>query len=168
VTAPGLDHVSITVADLETSIAFYRDLLGLPLLDRGHADEPELSTLLSLDDVELDWAELSLGPTILELVQYRTAAGDPLTPHPNRPGATHIGLAVDDITPLATRLRETGAVISNDVVTLTEDSDWHGARVLYATDPDGVTIELVQRADHIVVVPEETQDATSERQIAPR
>ena len=58
-------------------------------------------------------------------------------------------------------------MISNDVVTLTEDSDWHGARVLYATDPDGVTIELVQRADHIVVVPEETRTRRSEHQIAP-
>ena len=39
-TSPRLDHVSITSADLERSIAFYRDILGLPLMTRGEAAEP--------------------------------------------------------------------------------------------------------------------------------
>jgi catechol 2,3-dioxygenase-like lactoylglutathione lyase family enzyme len=43
VKGPRLDHVSVTCADLERSIAFYRDALGLPFLGRGEAAEPELS-----------------------------------------------------------------------------------------------------------------------------
>ncbi|MGZ4155362.1 MAG: VOC family protein, partial [Actinomycetota bacterium] len=40
-----LDHVSVTTADLERSIAFYRDVLGLPLVDRGEMEGEELETL---------------------------------------------------------------------------------------------------------------------------
>ena len=151
---PGLDHVSVTVSDLDRSIAFYRDVLGLELVGRGTADEPELSDVLSVDDVRIEWAELSLGSVVLELVLYLTGGGDALEADVKRAGATHIGIAVDDIVPAVMRLREANALISRDVVTLTEQSDWNGAKIVYARDPDGVTIELVERAHRVVVLPE--------------
>jgi catechol 2,3-dioxygenase-like lactoylglutathione lyase family enzyme len=161
VTRPTLDHVSVTVSDLDRSIAFYRDVVGLELLDRGTADEPELSDVLSVDDVEIEWAELSLGPVILELVRYVTRGGAPAEVDVKRPGATHIGIAVEDIVPATTRLRAANALISRKVVTLAEDSDWNGAKIVYATDPDGVTIELVERPARVVVVPD--AEATTDR-----
>jgi catechol 2,3-dioxygenase-like lactoylglutathione lyase family enzyme len=154
-TPPRLDHVSITTADLERSIAFYRDVLGLELTARGEADEPELSDLVGLPDVSVLYAELALGPAqILELLEYVTPKGVPIDPTPNNPGATHLALAVDDIQTYKDRLDQAGATISNDVITLTEDTDWNGARTLYAHDPDGVTIELVERAPTLIRIPD--------------
>jgi catechol 2,3-dioxygenase-like lactoylglutathione lyase family enzyme len=161
VTRPTLDHVSVTVSDLDRSIAFYRDVVGLELRGTGSSDEPELSDVLSVDDVEIEWAELSLGPVILELVHYVSNGGDPTDVDVKRPGATHIGIAVEDIVEPTARLREAGALVSRNVVTLTEDSDWNGAKIVYARDPDGVTIELVERARRVVVVPD--AEATTDR-----
>jgi catechol 2,3-dioxygenase-like lactoylglutathione lyase family enzyme len=154
-TPPRLDHVSITTADLERSIAFYRDVLGLELTARGEADEPELSDLVGLPDVSVLYAELALGPAqILELLEYVTPKGVPIDPTANNPGATHLALAVDDIQTYKDRLDQAGATISHDVITLTEDTDWNGARTLYAHDPDGVTIELIERAPEVIRIPD--------------
>jgi len=43
-------------------------------------------------------------------------------------------------------------------VTLTEEGEWNGVRTLYARDPDGVTIELVERAATVVEIPEDEPD----------
>jgi catechol 2,3-dioxygenase-like lactoylglutathione lyase family enzyme len=154
-TAARLDHVSITTADLERSIAFYRDTLGLELLSTGDAAEPELSDLIALPDVHLRYAELSLGnDQILELLHYVSPTADAITPSPNRPGATHLALAVDDIDIYKRKLDAAAATISRDIITLTEDTDWNGARTLYAHDPDGVTIELIERAPAVIRIPE--------------
>lgn len=141
-----LDHVSVTTERLDRSIAFYRDVLGLPFKDRGEASEPELSTLTGLDDVRVRWAEFDLGGgQLLELLEYLSPVGDPVQPRPNRPGATHIGLAVDDLSSIAMRLVEAGVAVSEQPVTLSEEGEWHGVQVLYVRDPDGVSIELVDR-----------------------
>ena len=158
-TTPRLDHVSITTADLVRSIGFYRDVLGLELTATGEAAEPELSDLVGLPGVRVRYAELSLGRTqILELLEYETPTGEPLDPTPNRPGATHLALAVPDLIPVKARLDAANATVSKDVVTLTEEGEWNGVRTVYARDPDGVTIELVERAATVIELPEDGSD----------
>ena len=47
----------------------------------------------------------------------------------------------------AARLRAAGVTIrSSGPVTIEDDGDWAGATCLYATDPDGFTVELIERA----------------------
>jgi catechol 2,3-dioxygenase-like lactoylglutathione lyase family enzyme len=158
-TTPRLDHVSITTADLVRSISFYRDVLGLELTATGEAAEPELSDLVGLPGVRVRYAELSLGRTqILELLEYETPIDEPLDIRPNRPGATHLALAVPDLAPVKARLDAANATVSRDVVTLTEEGEWNGVRTLYARDPDGVTIELLERAATVVEIPEDEPD----------
>ena len=162
-TAPRLHHTGITVADLERSIAFYRDLLGLALLGRGEEDGPELSELLGLEGVKLRWAELELGAgQRLELLEYLSPQDEPLEPRPPRPGATHLALAVDELAPLQRRLADAGLLVSADVVVLTEEGEWNGVHTLYARDPDGAFVELVERRS-VVRLPDETEDAAVDR-----
>jgi len=142
----GLDHVSVTTADLAASLAFYRDLLGLPLVARGESDEEELAVLTGLPAVRIEWAELTLsGDCVLELLQYVRPVASPLVQLPCDPGTTHIGLSVEDIDALQGRLVDAGVEIVSGPVALREDG-WRAVRCLYAKDPDGVTIELVERA----------------------
>lgn len=160
---PRLDHVSVTCAELERSIAFYRDALGLPFLGRGEAGEPELSTVSGHPGTRIRWAELDLGAgQLLELIEYVEPKGVPLEQRTHDPGSGHIGLAVEDIDALHGRLTELGAAVRSEPVTLTEEGDWNGVRTLYLTDPDGVTIELVERP-RIVRVPEAEPAETPQR-----
>ena len=44
------------------------------------------------------------------------------------------------------RLRDAGVPVRGEPVTIDTAGAWHGARVFYRADPDGVMIELIQRA----------------------
>jgi catechol 2,3-dioxygenase-like lactoylglutathione lyase family enzyme len=141
-----LDHVSVTTADLAASLAFYRDLLGLPLVGRGEMEGTQLETIVGLPGAKLLWAELALGGgQVLELLQYLSPQDEGLDPRPWLSGATHIGLAVEDVDALFARLTEAGVPVRSDPVEIHEDGSWNGVRVLYASDPDRVTVELVER-----------------------
>jgi catechol 2,3-dioxygenase-like lactoylglutathione lyase family enzyme len=154
VTEIGLDHVSVTTADLERSIAFYRDVIGLPLVDRGALEGEDLEALIRRPGARARWAELALGGgRVLELLEYIEPAEAAVEQRPWRAGATHIGFAVGSLEPVLARMGDAG-VETSDVVTLS-DPGWEGVRVCYASDPDGVTIELVERvSERVVVVPE--------------
>ena len=153
--APRLDHVSVSCADLDRSITFYRDVLGLPFLGRGETGGQDMSAIAGMADVQLRWAEFDIGAgQLLELLQYLSPTGDPLEQRTNRPGSGHIGLAVQDIRAVHRRLVHHGATVRSEPVAIQEAGDWYGVLSMYALDPDGVTIELVQRVPEVVEIPD--------------
>jgi len=142
----GVDHVSVTCADLDRSVRFYGEVLGLPLRGRGRADGPELSTLIGLDGVVLEWAELRLGDgQVLELLRYVAPEGTPIEQRSCDPGSGHISFEVDAIDAIHERMRSAGFHPRSAPVTIEEPGDWFGCRCLYVSDPDGFTIELLER-----------------------
>jgi glyoxylase I family protein len=143
----GLDHVSVTVSDLDRSLRFYQELLGLPLLSRGEITAPHLDQIIGLDQpVTLRWAELDLrNGQILELFQYVEPKGEPLVQRTADPGSSHFALRVDDVHQLHARLTESGVTCRSQPVQI-PSGDWAGARAVYVLDPDGATVELVQDA----------------------
>ena len=143
-----LDHVSVTAADLDASIAFYRDVLGLAYRDRGIADEPEVAEIMGADGATIEWAEFDLGRgQVLELIRFDRPVGASRRGPLWDPGATHIGIGLDDIEAVHARCVEAGVPTRSGPVTLTEEGDWNGVTTLYAIDPDGTWIELVQRPE---------------------
>ena len=152
-----LDHVSVTCADLDRSISFYRDALGLPFLGRGESDGEDMSQITGLPNVSLLWAEFDLGGAqLLELLQYVSPRGGAVHQRTNEAGSGHIGLAVEGIDAMYRRLVDAGATVRSEPVEISEAGDWHGVRSVYALDPDGVTIELVERPrrPRVVRIPE--------------
>jgi catechol 2,3-dioxygenase-like lactoylglutathione lyase family enzyme len=144
-TITGLNHVSVTTVDIDRSLAFYHELLGLPLRGRGEIKAAHLDAILGLGPVRLRWAELHLGPgQILELFQYLTPTGTPIHQTTADPGSVHIALNVQDIDATYHRL-QTAAVTCRSAPITIPTGDWAGTRCLYALDPDGVTIELIQQ-----------------------
>jgi catechol 2,3-dioxygenase-like lactoylglutathione lyase family enzyme len=141
----GIDHVSVTCADLDRSLAFYGDLLGVAVRGRGEEDGSSEFEITGISDPRVRWADLQLPHgQVLELIEYERPRGTPVRPEPNDPGATHISLRVPDADAVCERLRAAGVSVRSDPVTIDAAGAWQGARAFYAADPDGVTVELIQ------------------------
>jgi glyoxylase I family protein len=147
--APAFNHVSVTCAEFDRSLAFYHELLGLPVMDQGEVssrESPEHREIIGLGDVRLRFAEIDLGGGFLELFEYLEPLGVPVASRTCDHGNVHIALTVEDgIEDLHRRLVAAGVATRSEPVTLTR-GEWRGAKAFYALDPDGVTVELIQFA----------------------
>ncbi len=142
----GLDHVSVTVADLERSLGFYHELLGIPVFGTGVEDSPSVTSIVGAGHARFRYADLNLGSgQILELLQYLSPKGTPHQPNVYDPGSGHLALRVDDLEAVVRRLLDAGIPTRSEPAVLEEPAWWAGAQVVYVTDPDGVAVELVQR-----------------------
>jgi catechol 2,3-dioxygenase-like lactoylglutathione lyase family enzyme len=148
VTVRGIDHAGITVASVAAALGFYRDLLGLRVTDEGEDEGPEQDAITGQSGVRMRYAELDLGGgRLLEVIEYLAPTGTPLAQRPCDPGASHLALRVDDVDAVYERLVAAGVTVPGRPTTITAPGAWHGARCVYVEDPDGRTVELVQRPE---------------------
>jgi catechol 2,3-dioxygenase-like lactoylglutathione lyase family enzyme len=147
-TVTRIDHVGITVADLDRSLGFYRGLLGLRLVADTTVAEPEVAELLGLESVQLRIADLDSGDgRIVELIQYLEPKGRRIASESFDSATAHVAFTVDDLDALRARLAGAGAtIVSRRPITISEPGGaFDGAICLYVRDPDGLILELVQR-----------------------
>ena len=111
--------------------------------DRGGEFE-----ITGIADASVRWADLRLAHgQVLELIEYVDPARPAEPAEPNDPGATHISLRVADVDAVYERLREAGRESwSASRSRSPRPGGWEGARVFYSSDPDGVSVELIQPA----------------------
>ncbi|MBS1886544.1 MAG: VOC family protein [Actinobacteria bacterium] len=141
----GLDHASVTCADLDRSLGFYAELLGIPVRDRGDADDEEVRTITGLPGAVLRWADLDLGGgRLLELMEYVTPPPGAAPAGFHQAGQGHFSLRVADADAAHAALLRAGVTTLSAPVEI-EHGDWRGCRCFYALDPDGMTVELIQR-----------------------
>ena len=140
----GVDHVGITVADLDRSIAFWERMLGEPGRDRRLLEGPRLATLLGYPTARIDtyWFDLP-GGVALELLQYLEPIESRNDPGTARAGNVHVCLRVEDIKAAHARAVDAGAtVVSPEPIDIIRGPR-AGWKMICVRDPDGVTIELV-------------------------
>ena len=138
-----IDHVAVNCADLGRSVHFYCEVLGLELRARGESDGTDEFAITGRGEVPIRWADVEVGDgQVVELIEY----GGPRPPDPAKAGdQVHVALRVSDIEAVHRRICEEGPRPADPFLIETPGA-WQGARVFYATDPDGVSIELVQPA----------------------
>ena len=142
----GVHHIGLTVADIERSIAFYHDVLGLTLhRRRPHVDNDYVAQQTGYDGVVLNVASFSIAgsPQTLEVVQYMTHGGSPAEPSTNQPGISHLCLVVDDLRSTYDDLLRRNVRFRSPPVDITAGPNT-GGLVVYLNDPDGYTLELFQ------------------------
>jgi len=144
----GLDHVGLTVQDLDRSIRFYCTALDCVVLERSVISGAEVETLTGVPGAVIHTADLSLPRGgMLELLQYLGPTREVLVQHRFQAGHSHIAFTVEDVDAARTQALGAGALDCSIPVELSEPgSSWDHARVCYARDPDGRTIEFVQRS----------------------
>jgi catechol 2,3-dioxygenase-like lactoylglutathione lyase family enzyme len=112
-----LDHVSINVTDRARSIAWYRDVLGLPQLNEPTADDEPVF----------------MGDPGLQFGLFQSEVVSPPR-EPESSGVRHIALVVGDLDAAKERLDAQGVSYRPE--------DHGNALSVYFRDPDGNTLEL--------------------------
>src|SRR5439155_5839558 len=90
----GAHHTSFTVADLNRSVAFFRDVLGLELLFVREIFADHFDRLVGLPKCEVHAALLRIPNSDhhVELFQYLEPLGTPHSSKPCDPGSCHLCL----------------------------------------------------------------------------
>ncbi len=117
-----LEHVNLTVSDLDRSIAFYSDLLDLHVRWKGLIDDSRLGA--------------HVGDDRCYLALFQATTDGDVDHDYTRPGLNHFGFVVDDLEDARRRLTELGATIHLE-------ADYEPGRRIYFMDPDGHEVELV-------------------------
>jgi catechol 2,3-dioxygenase-like lactoylglutathione lyase family enzyme len=142
-------HMGITVSDMERSITFYRDLLGLEIRHQQIQDNPYTRKLIGYPDTRLRAVQFRIpnaptGPSghVLELTQY-FPAGSSLELRTANVGVAHLAIEVDDMDGIYRRMKAADVEFVSPPVLITEGINKNGY-ACYLRDPDGITLELVQ------------------------
>lgn len=132
----GFEHVGMVVRDLDRTIAFYCDLLGLRLVLRKRAQ-----------DGGSELAFLEAGTCQLEIVCPRDTVAAGTHTHGQAPRVAemrHLTFAYTDIEEVYARLAEAGATLLEPPRQAYNQEILK--RVAFVEDPDGIVIELAERA----------------------
>jgi lactoylglutathione lyase len=143
----GFFHGGITVKNIDESLRFYHEGLGLPLKFDRLLDGPYLNVLLDLTQTAIRAAFLDIpGGGFIELLEYQGIERFDASARPCDYGSGHFCFYVEGIDEIAERLLSMGyRARSEDCVDITAGPN-QGARALYMKDPDGYYIELFQSA----------------------
>lgn len=158
-----MDHVSLTVRDVDRSIDFYSKGLGLKLL--------RISVLNPTPETEYKNAYMYSDSFLLELITAESGATQQQSPETwqktmrGSVGITHLGMRVRDLDASIKRLKAAGATmigepfkVAKETTNIVYIDGKAPSKIRYARkpgkkpwriavfkDPDGVIVELVER-----------------------
>jgi catechol 2,3-dioxygenase-like lactoylglutathione lyase family enzyme len=144
-TPTALNNLGLHVADVDRSLTFYRDHVGLEQrMDTGWMDNPELANVSAMPGAQLRIVGLRLPGTeaTLSLVQMRGLDRTPARPRFQDPGSTHVSLKVDDLDRALERLLAAGYPPLAEPARLQRGPTT--TRLAFIPDPDGFFLELVE------------------------
>jgi catechol 2,3-dioxygenase-like lactoylglutathione lyase family enzyme len=141
-----LHHTCYTVSSLDSSLGFYRDLLGCEVLATQEKKGGYLAAIVGYPEAHVRMAHLRLPGSehVIELFEYLAPGGERADVEPRNVGASHLCFIVDDLRALYAELRDNGV---DSFVTPPVEVDTGinaGGYALYLRDPDGITVELFQ------------------------
>jgi catechol 2,3-dioxygenase-like lactoylglutathione lyase family enzyme len=137
------DHVGITVADLDTAMAFFTSL-GLELQGRTYVEGAFLDTVAGMTDARTEIAMLAPpgGGTAVELSSF--VRPDPLPASPaaaaNEPGLRSVAFEVADLQAAVDRVAADGYGLVGGI------GEYEGVwRMAYVRGPEGIIVALAER-----------------------
>jgi lactoylglutathione lyase len=121
------DHIHLRTTDPEKTAQWYERMLGAEVIRTMQQGAPRI-------DLKLGGANIFIAPV---------KAGDGVNPPPATPyqGLDHFGLTVSGIDAIAAELKAKGVEFTREPTTVRP-----GVRVCFIRAPEGVSIELLERA----------------------
>jgi catechol 2,3-dioxygenase-like lactoylglutathione lyase family enzyme len=141
-------RTAYTVSNMERSLEFYRDILGLSVVrDRERAGE-SYDKLLGLSGVRIRVVILqegSAGGHLLELVEYLQPRSERRSSKHYDVGASNICYIVDDVDAMHSRIKAAGFNTPNAPADFMQEGKVTG-RIVMVFDPDNIPVVLLQQA----------------------
>ncbi|MGB3336814.1 MAG: VOC family protein [Devosia sp.] len=129
--AISFEHVGMTCGDLDRTIAFYCDLLGLTLALRKTNERGELAFL------DTGSGMLEIACPIADIARSRDVP-------PHEAGMRHLTFAVDSVDTMIEQLEAAGVTIVEPPRNAINTELIR--RLAFVRDPDGILVELIERA----------------------
>ncbi len=143
-TITGTNHTSFTVSDLDRSLAYFCDVLGFELLNRGPRDPAFIERVVAIAGADIEVAYIQAPGHRLELIEYRAPDGRKrVDSRPCDAGFAHLALDVDDIDAVIAASENAGFMPLGPPQDLGRGPN-KGGRVVYTRDADGITVEFIQ------------------------
>ncbi len=137
-------HAGLVVRDLERSLAFYRDIIGLKVRARMMESGAYIERVVGIPGAVLEWAKLECPEgSLVELIEYKKGmcpAEENEKVRADRRGFSHVAFTVRDIEDMYRTLNGRGFHCNNPP----EPSPDGLVKVMYCHDPDGIIVELVE------------------------
>jgi catechol 2,3-dioxygenase-like lactoylglutathione lyase family enzyme len=133
-------HMGLTVSDMERSLVFYRDVVGMEVVRgpfSGGGAGPD--QLMQNPGLALDVCWLRHGNFLFQILEYTAQKGSVLDLHHNNVGSPHLSFIVADVDAEYARLQARG-----DVTLASPVTNMGSGRSFYAEDPDGLPVEFWQ------------------------
>ena len=138
----GMRHVGLVVADLDNSIKFWCETMGFSVSRQIEESGPHIDAMMGLENVRVITSKLTAPDgSLLELLCFKSHPDrDKWDGTPYSTGLTHIALTVDDLDETVSRLKKVGVSFP----AMPQRSPDGRVKVIYATGPEGVLLELVE------------------------
>lgn len=142
-----VNHFSFTVSDLDKSIVYYRDVLGLALIDVSERKPGFASKATGIAGAHLKIAYLSGNNCNIEIIEYLFPKGKKLDTTTCNVGSSHICFNVRGIYGLLERLGKKGCKPLAEPLLIPAGPN-KGKVMFYTKDPDGNTLEFISVEKH--------------------
>ncbi len=139
------NHTSFTVSDLDRACAFFEGALGFEVVSKAPRDPDLIQRITGVVGADILVAYVQAPGHRIELIQYLGPEGrGRVVSRPCDTGFAHRAFDVDDIdAAIAAAGRHDVRPIA-DPVTIDRGPN-KGCRVAYLRDPDGITIEFIEK-----------------------
>jgi catechol 2,3-dioxygenase-like lactoylglutathione lyase family enzyme len=137
-----IDHIGISVSDMDRTISFFRDVLGAEVSQPHLYDDPKIGRVVGIPGLRNVICQAVVENKRFELLQYVEPLGHQAQDHrPCDPGHLHIALAVDDIEAVIERMRQHGFERAGPVQ---RGMGAGGLAAAYCYGFDGLVFELIE------------------------
>jgi catechol 2,3-dioxygenase-like lactoylglutathione lyase family enzyme len=138
-------HTGYTVANLDRSVTFYRDLLGCEVIATQSKEGGYLAAIVGYPDAHVRMAHLRAPDSthVIELFEYLSPAPGWAELEPRNVGTAHLCFIVADLNATYERLLAAGVKFVSPPVEVDTGIN-AGGSALYLWDPDGIPMELFQ------------------------
>lgn len=148
-----IDHVALMVSDLEKSLEFYRDIVGMEIVSPEEHEGGPINEMTQMGDVHMREYRLRAPGGVNGYTRDQDSGGQltfdliewirPTSPQQRQPihhvPSAHICFGVEDVPATYERLKAAGVEIVSPPVSFAGEGEWH---VLFFYDPDGNLLEL--------------------------